>query len=123
MHGAQTRATSLEEINSLQRRVHHYYKAFEKDKFIVQSSESHLFSRLMSIIQQMSRDAMVAWLASVQEAIDRQRFFNEKEAKGSSNLLQRWLGKYDEKKGQGTTGNEIHGFCWDARRGTHPGAG
>ncbi len=84
VHGAQTHATSLKELNSLQRRVRHRYRAFENDKYIVHASASHLFSRPMSNIQQMSRDAMVAWLASVQEAIDRQRYFNEKEAKGNS---------------------------------------
>jgi hypothetical protein len=91
VHGTQDNTMSLKECSGLQKHVKHYYKAFSKNRFIVPNSRIYLFDQPMVVTQSLSWDALIGWIASVQEAVDTQRFRDQKELEGSSSLLHRWL--------------------------------
>jgi hypothetical protein len=92
VHGRGAMETEGRTIATLKRSIRELYLMFQKDKYCVPYTRTHLFARPLLILQQLPKENMQCWIRSVEEAVSTQQSREALHGELSRYIMARFLG-------------------------------
>jgi hypothetical protein len=103
VHGRGAMEMEERTITTLKCRIHKLYLMFQKDKYCVPYTRTHLFDHPLLILQQLPKENMQCWIRSVEEAVSTQQSREALHGELSRYIMARFLGLSEPRSSTTTT--------------------